>query len=56
MDESATRRKKIDPKLYEVGWEQVPESRSLTRDRNFDSLIVVPDSIALTGRWGGVHT
>ena len=20
MDESATRRKKIDPKLYEVGW------------------------------------
>ena len=22
MDETATRRKKIDPKLYEVGWEQ----------------------------------
>ena len=29
MDESATRRKKIDPKLYEVGWEQVPESEIL---------------------------
>jgi type I restriction enzyme R subunit len=30
MDETATRRKKIDPKLYEVGWEQVPESEILT--------------------------
>ena len=29
MDESATRRKRIDPKLYEVGWEQVPESEIL---------------------------
>nr|MCR5131875.1 DEAD/DEAH box helicase family protein [Prevotella sp.] len=30
MDESTTRRKKIDPKLYAVGWEQVPESEILT--------------------------
>lgn len=30
MDETATRRKKIDPKLYEVGWEQVPDSEILT--------------------------
>ena len=30
MDETATRRKKIDPKLYGVGWEQVPESVILT--------------------------
>lgn len=30
MDETATRRKKIDPKLYAVGWEQVPESEILT--------------------------
>lgn len=26
MDETATRLKKIDPKLYEEGWEQVPQS------------------------------
>ena len=30
MDETATRRKKIDPALYAVGWEQVPESEILT--------------------------
>ena len=30
MDETATRRKKIDPMLYGVGWEQVPESEILT--------------------------
>ncbi len=30
MDETATRRKKIDPKLYGVGWEQVPDSEILT--------------------------
>ena len=30
MDETATRRKKIDPALYAVGWEQVPESVILT--------------------------
>lgn len=30
MDETATRRKKIDRKLYDVGWEQVPESDILT--------------------------
>lgn len=35
MDESATRRKKIDPKLYEVGWEQVPESEILTEQRAY---------------------
>ena len=33
MDESATRRKKIDPKLYEVGWEQVPESEIYSAGR-----------------------
>lgn len=35
MDESATRRKKIDPKLYEVGWEHVPESEILTEQRAY---------------------
>lgn len=35
MDESSTRRKKIDPKLYEVGWEQVPESEILTEQRAY---------------------
>ena len=35
MDESATRRKKIDPKLYEVGWEQVPEGEILTEQRAY---------------------
>lgn len=35
MDESTTRRKKIDPKLYEVGWEQVPESVILTEQRAY---------------------
>ena len=36
MDESATRRKKIDPQLYEVGWEQVPESEILTEQRAYE--------------------
>lgn len=35
MDESATRRKKIDPALYNVGWEQVPESEILTEQRAY---------------------
>lgn len=35
MDETATRRKKIDPKLYEVGWEQVPLSEILTEQRAY---------------------
>ena len=29
MDETSTRRKLINPKLYDVGWEQVPESETL---------------------------
>ena len=36
MDETATRRKKIDPKLYDVGWEQVPESEILTEQRAYE--------------------
>ena len=35
MDETATRRKKIDPQLYAVGWEQVPESEILTEQRAY---------------------
>ena len=35
MDETATRRKKIDPALYAVGWEQVPESEILTEQRAY---------------------
>ena len=35
MDETATRRKKINPKLYEVGWEQVPESEILKEQRAY---------------------
>jgi len=35
MDESATRRKKIDPALYAVGWEQVPESQILNEQRAY---------------------
>ena len=35
MDETATRRKLIDPKLYEVGWEQVPQSEILTEQRAY---------------------
>ena len=33
MDETATRRKKIDPALYGVGWEQVPGSEILPEQR-----------------------
>ena len=36
MDETSTRRKKIDPKLYEVGWEQVPQSSILTEQRAYE--------------------
>ena len=35
MDETATRRKKIDPALDGVGWEQVPESEILTEQRAY---------------------
>lgn len=35
MDETATRRKKIDPQLYAVGWEQVPETEILTEQRAY---------------------
>lgn len=38
MDETATRRKKIDPALYSVGWEQheqYPESEILTEQRAY---------------------
>ena len=33
MDESATRRKKIDPAQYSARWEQVPESEILTEQQ-----------------------
>ena len=36
MDETATRRKKIDPALYTVGWEQVPQSEILTEQRAYE--------------------
>lgn len=36
MDETATRRKKIDPKLYAAGWEQVPGSEILTEQRAYE--------------------
>ena len=36
MDETATRRKKIDPKLCEVGWESVPQSVILTEQRAYE--------------------
>ncbi len=35
MDESTTRRKKIDPALYSVGWEQVPDSQILNEQRAY---------------------
>lgn len=35
MNESETRRRKIDPALYGVGWEQVPESEILTEQRAY---------------------
>ena len=35
MDESTTRRKKIDPQLYSVGWEQVPGSEILNEQRAY---------------------
>jgi type I restriction enzyme R subunit len=43
MDETATRRKKIDPKLYEVGWEQVPESEILTEQRAY---VIAPGKVS----------
>ena len=36
MDETATRRTKIDPKLYDVGWESVPDSVILTEQRAYE--------------------
>ena len=36
MDETSTRRKKIDPKLNAVGWESVPESDILTEQRAYE--------------------
>ena len=36
MDETSTRRKLINPKLYEVGWEQVPESEILDEQRAYE--------------------
>ena len=33
MEEGATRRKKIAPKLYEVGWNPVPKSEILNEKR-----------------------
>ena len=35
MNESTTRRKKIDKNLYAVGWEQVPESQILNEDNAY---------------------
>ena len=35
MDESTTRRKKIDPALYQVGWESVPGSEILNEQRAY---------------------
>jgi type I restriction enzyme R subunit len=35
MNESETRRKKIDPQLYDLGWEQVPDSVILTEQRAY---------------------
>ena len=35
MDETATRRTKIDPMLYAVGWERVPQSLILTEQRAY---------------------
>ena len=36
MDETSTRRKLINPKLYDVGWEQVPESEILDEQRAYE--------------------
>lgn len=47
MDETATRRTKIDPKLYAVGWEQVPESVILTEQRAY---LIAPDRVGLLQR------
>lgn len=47
MDETATRRTKIDPKLYAVGWEQVPESVILTEQRAYE---ITPDRVGLLHR------
>ena len=43
MDETATRRKKIAPALYGVGWEQVPESEILTEQRAY----ITPGQVSL---------
>lgn len=47
MDETATRRKKIDPKLYAVGWDQVPQSMILTEQRAY---LIAPDRVGLLKR------
>ena len=47
MDETATRRTKIDPKLYAVGWELVPESVILTEQRAYE---IAPDRVGLLHR------
>ena len=44
MDETATRRTKIDPKLYDVGWESVPDSVILTEQRAYE---IAPGEVAL---------
>ncbi len=43
MDETATRRKKIDPALQAVGWEQVPESEILTEQRAY---VIAPGRVS----------
>lgn len=42
MDEAATRRKKINPKLYEVGWESVPGSEILDEQRAY---LIAPGTV-----------
>ena len=48
MDETATRWKKIDPKLYEVGWEQVPESEILTEQSAYQ---IAPGQVSALPKW-----
>ena len=43
MNETTTRRKKITPKQYEVGWEQVPESDILDED---DAYLIAPGKVS----------
>ena len=48
MDETATRRKNINPKLYEVGWEQVPESEILKEQRAY----ITPGQVSALPQYG----